>query len=125
MQASQAITASSSLGNSSWQAREGHGLFFRPPNVGANERLSLDQVEIGEAGADMAAQKLAAALDSPLLASSTSLLSLIASLENQRLVRSSSATILRPLTVVVQSGADLGQTPRRASSSWVASIPRG
>lgn len=101
MQAAQAIAASSSLPNNSWRAREGHGLHFEAPSVAANTPLPLDQVLISESGSNMAAQTLALALKSPLLSHATPLMSLIASLEHQRVVSKVENGHLRPLRVFV------------------------
>lgn len=103
MQAGQAVAACSTLDNSSWQARGGHGLTLSVPDIRADQRLDLDEVLVKAAGNGMAAQAVAGALDTPLLAEPAPLSALIGALKDQPLFLRSSDQIRLPLTVSVQT----------------------
>lgn len=79
-----AVAAGSPLGNGEWQPKQGHGLKTRLSRTSATDEPGLDDITVEAAGEGMA-QKLAQALQSPLLKSPCTLQTLIASLPNQRL----------------------------------------
>lgn len=114
MQAGQAVAAGSTLDNSSWQARGGHGLTLSVPDIRADQRLKLEDVLVKAEGNGMAAQAVASALRTPLLAEPAPLGALIGALRNQPLFLRSSGQIRLPLTVSVQEKGS------RASSSIVS-----
>lgn len=102
MHAGQAVAASSTLDNSKWQAKGGHGLSLTVPSIRANQRLDLEQVLVKPEGHGMAAQALADALNTPLLTQPAPLSSLIAALGEQQLFAQSTGKTRLPLTVTVQ-----------------------
>jgi len=82
LQAGRAVSAASALGNNQWQTVGGHGLKLHVPAGLDPITASLSEVVV-DTYLDGAAQKLADALDSPLLAKPVPLLDLIAALPRQ------------------------------------------
>jgi len=103
MQAAQAVVVSSPLANSRWQATKGHGLTLDVPMIKGGARLSLEQVFIRPAGEGMMAQKLAEALETPLLSQRASLIELIAALPVQSLLTDDADLPRKPLSVTPAS----------------------
>lgn len=103
VQACRSLVAASHLGNSDWEARNGHGLALRVPS---GNRWGLDDVLIRSDGEHQTAQKLAQALDSPLLTRQTPLTDLIGALPFQSFLDNSRD---RPAMVV---GIEIGLMAR-------------
>ena len=85
LQAGRAVSASSPLPNSQWQAKGGHGLALVVPANLEPKTASFAQILVQTDGSG-AAQKLSEALNSPLLNEPASLLDLIAALPQQSLL---------------------------------------
>lgn len=110
-QAAQAVIACSPLPNSGWRAKGGHGLTLRVTRTAAGERLEFDDVVV-TANGEGVAQKLAEALDTPLLTTEVTLSELIAGLPTQRYLRGAPSLPPRPIVGDVSPGVSAGDSPQ-------------
>lgn len=110
-QAAQAVIACSPLSNSGWRAKGGHGLTLRVTQTTSGDRLEFDKVVVSANGEGVA-QKLAEALDTPLLAAEVTLSELIAALPNQRYLRGAPSLPPRPIVGGVSPGVRTGDSPQ-------------
>lgn len=119
LQAGRAVSASSPLDNSEWQSKGGHGLELIVPAGLKPQTSSLAKVMVKTQG-DGAAQKLAQALGSPLLAEPVSLLDLIAALPQQSLLTECEDLPRRPIHLRPKNWMDSGRGP---SMTWADPPP--
>lgn len=110
-QAAQAVIACSPLSNSGWRAKGGHGLTLRVTQTASGERLEFDDVVVSENGEGVA-QKLAEALDTPLLVTEVTLSELVAALPTQRYLRDTPSLPPRPIVGGVSPGVSAGDSPQ-------------
>lgn len=110
-QVAQAVIACSPLSNSSWRAKGGHGLTLRMTQTTPGERLKFDDVVVKASGEGIA-QKLAEALDTPLLTTDATLSELIAALPRQRYLRGAPDLPHRPIVGDVSPGVSIRDSPQ-------------